>query len=244
MTQLHQCIASSASFAGSLLALLMLACSGTSNPAVSGSATGGATDVGGSTNTDVASSGGSSAIDGSSATGGIVGAGGTIATGGTTSDSNGPTFAQYNPPGDTYISVPRSANATAISTTYYYYIKNTGGSGVATVTVSYQGKVETKQFTVESGTQYVLASTFPFPSVGDTIMVDNCAQSVVLPGLTINNNYAITSVASSAYAKNLGKCSEIFGPSTSELIPLTSCALKGSCINSISATNCGYHLPC
>jgi hypothetical protein len=116
---------------------------------------------------------------------------------------------------------------------YYFYVKNTGGSSVATVTVSYQGYAETNNFTVEGGVQYVLASRF----TGGNGSATSCALSAELPGLTLTRNFAGTN----ALASNFGKCTKVAGQSTSELIPLSSCTCSGGCSGvTVCANNCGF----
>jgi hypothetical protein len=126
-----------------------------------------------------------------------------------------------------------SSNGVLTGSIYYFYVKNTGGSGVATVTVSYQGYAETNTFTVEGGAQYVLASRF----TGGNGSATSCVLSAELPGLTLQRNFAGTN----ALASNYGKCTKVAGQSTSELIPLPSCTCSGGCSGATACTNnCGF----
>jgi hypothetical protein len=168
-----------------------------------------------------------------------VGGGGALATGGADSaatggssggnsggsDAGGPAFAQYKAPrlefnGETY-----SKNGVLASLTFHSFVQNTGASGTVTVTVSYQGYTETTQFPVDSGVQYVLGSKFPITPADD--MVHTCALSTELPGLTLSRGLGNTSVLPSN--SSYGTCDHVSGPSTSYLVPLSSCICSGGC---------------
>ncbi len=169
--------------------------------------------------------------------GGTVGAAGVTGSGGAagTGAPVGSLFEQYSLLGaDTSDGATYSSNGVLASSTYYFYVENTGGSGAATVTVSYQGYTETNNFTVEGGTQYVLASRF----AGGNGTTTSCVLSAELPGLTLERNFAETD----ALASNFGKCTKVAGNSTSELIPLSSCTCSGGCPagKTTCANNCGF----
>jgi len=202
---------------GGFLILLLVSCSGIPSPTISGTTTGGSSAVGG----------------GVSTTGGAVASGGTdsIATGGSSggnsggTDAAGPTFVGYNAPrmvwnGETY-----SNNGVLTSLTFHSFVENVGPSGTATVMVSYQGYTETTQFAVDSGVQYVLGSKFPITPADN--MVHTCTLSTAFPGLTLTRSLGNVSVLPSN--PSYGTCDNVSGPSTSYLIPLSSCICSGGC---------------
>jgi len=219
------------SFWGAVSAVTVVLCGGCSSSNVTtdgASGTGGLAGTGGAT----AETGGGTAAGGAAGTGGLAGTGGT-----TVVSSTGPSFEEYTVPYNTQNGDKYSANGTLISTTNYFYVKNTGGSGSATLTISYQGYTETKQFAVDSGVQYVLAS-LSSPWNG-TARVSTCTQSITLPGLTIGRNLAATN----AMAPDFGTCLKMSGPSTSDLIPLSSCTFSGGCPGQACPNNCGFNDP-
>ncbi|HJX64155.1 MAG TPA: hypothetical protein VJ860_09410 [Polyangia bacterium] len=206
--------------------------SGSGLPAASG--TGGSTSgSGGTAGSGTVDSGGVPG-NGGVGGGGTVGAAGVTDSGGAAGSPVGPSFEQYSLLGvDTSDGATYSSNGVLTSSTYYFFVKNTGVSGVATVTVSYQGYVETNKFTVEGGAQYVLASQF----TGGNGQIASCELSADLPGLTLTRNFAGTN----ALASNFGKCTKVAGQSMSELIPLSSCTCSGGCSGRTSCmNNCGF----
>ena len=86
--------------------------------------------------------------------------------------------------------------------------------------------------------QYALATTFTMSSAAT---VSSCLLSAEFPGLTLNRNLASKTTINDPG----GDCQKVNGPSTSLLIPLTSC----SCDESFSLdgliiyTNCGLRDP-
>ena len=205
--------------------------SGNSLPATSG--TGGSTNGNGGTSDSVGSGGVPG--DNGGGGGGTIDAASVTGTGGAAGSGSpvGPLFEQFSPPGSTSNGATYSSNGVLISSSYYFYVKNTGGAGAATFTVSYQGYAETNNFTVEGGAQYVLASQLTWGNGSST----SCVLSADLPGLTLQRNFAGTD----ALASNFGKCTKVAGQSVSALIPLLSCTCSGGCpAFGACANNCGF----
>jgi hypothetical protein len=221
--------------------VLLAACSSSTNASSSlGNPNAGGTS---STQTDTTATPGSSS---GGSGGGVVDTQGTSSTqagtsgaAGSNSDSNAdPLFEKYTLPYMSHTNATYSTNGVVTSVTFYFYVENNGGAGSATLTSSYQGYSETKQFTVESGVQYTLSSFFPMTNSGAS--VSTCTLSIELPGLTITQNLGGTN----ALASDFGKCAKVGGQSTSDLIPLSSCTCSGGCSTTlpdgICWNNCGF----
>ena len=209
-----------------LLALVANACGGTSDKpnTATGIDTSSTTGTGGSSTGLV----GDTSVGGTASAGGTDNAGGLSNAGGdaTTTSNSGPVFAQYDPSGSSLRQSDITfSNGQIASMTDYYYVQNTGGSGTATVTITYQGQTDTKQFNVDGGVQYVLSS---LSSLSNT-SVYTCTLSIELPGLTINKKMTTTAT-----------CAQIRGPTTSDLIPLSSCGCSGGCPTGVCFNNCGF----
>ena len=71
--------------------------------------------------------------------GGGTPAGGTLGAGGEGGGGSGPSFVQYESPGLATQGETYSNNGRLTSVTYHSFVQNTGTSGAADVTVSYQG---------------------------------------------------------------------------------------------------------
>jgi hypothetical protein len=162
---------------------------------------------------------------------------GSAGAGGSASGSPaGPSFAKYSAPGITSRGETYSNNGVLTSATYHFFVENTGGSGTATVNVSYQGYTETKQFTVEGGAQYVLSSLFPMTNAGEVARTRPCTLSVELPGLTVDQD--MTENTSPLPSSDSFTCAKVAGESTSDLIPLSSCTCSGGCPGYMAVQPC------
>ena len=130
-------------------------------------------------------------------------------------------------------------NGAIIGSTLFSYVENTGGSGTAPVTITYQGYTETQQFPVDAGTQYVLGSKFTITSPSP---VTTCLLSSELPGLSLNQDLGSKPSAPTSVG---GQCSKVSGPSTSFLIPLSSCSCSDwfAIDANFRYTNCGLADP-
>lgn len=80
-------------------------------------------------------------------------------------DSAKPNFVADTVSGPTRQCSPADPNATSI--TYYSYVKNIGGSGKISMTIS-SGTEATAQYDVTAGTRYVFQATVPCVKQGNT----------------------------------------------------------------------------
>jgi hypothetical protein len=146
-----------------------------------------------------------------------------------------PSFAQYSVGGlhGQGVCVERASGPCG-RVAFYSYVKNVGESGIANVTITYQGYTETKQFTVDSGVQYVLSSSFPVANTSTS----SCTMSVKAPYYAVSQNLSNGNTVNPT-------CALVLGPSISDLIPLSSCTCSGGCSGGSSTwivacyDNCG-----
>lgn len=97
-------------------------------------------------------------------------------------NSKTPNFVQDTASGLTVQYTPSSGNATSIR--YYSYVKNNGGSGKISMTIS-SGDSATAQFDVTAGTSYVFQATVPVVKSSTTTFFYS-ARFPGTPGYTDN----------------------------------------------------------
>jgi len=97
-------------------------------------------------------------------------------------DSKTPNFVQETAWDLTVQYTPSNSNATSI--TYYSYVKNIGGSGKISMTIS-SGDSATKEFNVTAGTRYVFQATVPVVKSSTTTFYYS-AKFPGTPGYTDN----------------------------------------------------------